>query len=147
MEFMMFGLMPFENSNDSFRDMFRTLDRMERGFFGNNDSNVCQFRTDIQDEGDHYLLEAELPGFNKEDISIQVSGGFLTVSAQHKEEQNVKEKNYVRKERRSGSYSRSFDISGIDSAGIKASYQDGILNLTLPKAKKELPATQTIAIE
>ena len=145
----MFGLMPFENSNDSFRDMFRTLDRMERGFFGNNDSNVCQFRTDIQDEGDHYLLEAELPGFNKEDINVEAKNGVLTISAKREEKNDEKDEKsgqYIRRERRYGSFQRSFSLNGVDPKNIQGQYQDGVLKLTLPKEQPAVPETHRIEI-
>ena len=60
-------------------------------------------RTDILDKGDHYQLQAELPGFNKEDIKINLEGDCLTIQAEHKEETEEKKKEYVRKERHYGS--------------------------------------------
>ena len=97
---------------------------------------------DIQEDGDNFVLEADLPGFKKEDIHVDVADDRLTVSAERHSNYEDKDKkgNYLRCERSYGSYARSFDISGIDAAGIKAAYADGVLRVTLPK-QKEVPAS------
>ncbi len=93
-------------------------------------------RTDIQETDQAYILEAEMPGFNKENIEVEWQDGILTLSAKQKEEvtEEDQERNYVRKERYYGEISRSFRIDGIDDANIKAGYKEGILRVTLPKA-------------
>ena len=75
--------------------------------------------------------------------------GILTISAQHNENQEQKDEKgtYIRRERRYGSFTRSFDITGIDEAGITAAYQNGILELNLPKAVPVVPETRRIAID
>ena len=80
-------------------------------------------------------MEAELPGFKKEDISVDVKDGYLTISATRNEEKDEKNEKgeYIRRERRYGSFSRSFDISQIDQAGISAGFENGVLKLVLPK--------------
>ncbi len=86
------------------------------------------------DRGDHYELQAELPGFEKEDINIDLKNDMLTISASHKEESSENEKkNYVRRERRYSSYSRSFHVEGLSPADIDASYNNGILEVRFPK--------------
>ena len=129
-------------------NLFRLMDDMERSFFDPSISGRSQFRTDISDKGDHYLLEAELPGFDKNDIKIEQDGDVLTISATHSSENEEKDKegNFVRRERRYGSFSRSFDVAGIDSENIKAAYKNGILELNMPKAKELEPETRKIAI-
>ena len=139
----MFGMIPFTREENS---LWNYLDNMEKSLF-TGFGDMSQFRCDIQDKGDHYLLEAELPGFKKEDIHIDVDGETLTVSAEHKEENEEKKDNYVRRERKYGSYSRSFNVSGINTEGIKAAYNNGILEVTLPKQAEVAPATRTIQIE
>ena len=141
----MFGMIPFERHENNLFDMF---DNFERNFFGGN-SNLGTFRTDIRDEGDKFVLEAELPGFNKGDIKLDVKDGILTVSAQHSSSDEEKDKkgNYIRRERRYGSFARSFDISGIDEEHITASYTDGVLQLTLPKEQPVVPAARQIEIQ
>lgn len=142
----MFGMIPFEYRD---RNLFNAFDNFERSFFGNSSVDLPAFRTDIRDAGDKYLLDAELPGFNKEDISLDIKDGILTISAEHNESNDQKDDNgnYIRRERRYGSFRRSFDISGIDENAISASYQNGILQLTLPKAQQVLPQSHRIAIE
>ena len=107
----MYSLIPFSRTN-SLNNLF---DDFERSFFPAEHRQMPAFRTDIKDEGDHYLMEAELPGFNKEDIDLDVKDGMLTVSAHHEETVENKDDagKYICRERRSGSYSRSFDITGI----------------------------------
>ena len=142
----MFGMLPFEHRNDNLFDLF---DNFERSFFGNSNATLPDFRTDIKDNGDSFVLESELPGFHKEDIHLDVKDGILTISAEHKTSNDEKDDkgNYIRRERRYGSFQRSFDISGIDENGITAAYNNGVLELTLPKAKPVLPESRRIAIE
>jgi HSP20 family protein len=71
-------------------------------------------------------LQAELPGFNKEEININLDNDTLTITANHKEEKNEKENSYIRQERSYQSYCRSFHIPGIKKEDISASYNDGI---------------------
>ena len=128
-------------------DPFRTLGELERAFFSGR--GPAEFRTDIRDEGDHFLLEADLPGFNKEDIHVDLDEGSLTITAERRSdfEQKDKKGSYVRCERAYGSYARSFDTSGIDTEHITAAYKDGVLRLTMPKLQKPEPTTKRLMIE
>lgn len=139
----MFGMLPFERRSDN--NLFDVFDR----FFEQSSAALPDFRTDIRELDGSYLLEAELPGFNKEDLNLELKDGVLTISATHKEESEEKDEqgNYLRRERRYGSYSRSFDVSGIDEQNISASYENGILKLTLPKAAPAVEPTRRIAIQ
>ena len=105
------------------------------------------FRTDIRDEGDHFLLEADLPGFRKEDIDLDVKDGVLTISAKHQADDRTAADNYICRERRTGSFSRSFTLDGIQEDAIRASYQDGVLELILPKRQEVLPQCHKIQIQ
>ena len=134
----MFELMPFERRNNSLLHYF---DNLEREVFGNMDTAVSAIRTDIEEVDDKYIIKAELPGFEKEDIHVDVEDGRLTISASHQEESEEKQKSYLRRERRYGSFQRSFDISGVDASHIGAAYKNGILELTLPK---EIPAEKPV---
>ena len=127
----MFDLTPrFGRRSVSVFDPFRELDNFERHFFGRQRPT---FRTDIRETKDGYLLEAELPGFSREDISAQIKDGYLTVTAERKADSEDNSDGYIRRERSYGSFSRSFDLSGIDADAISAEYKDGILSITLPK--------------
>ena len=143
----MFDMKPYTRKNSSLYNPFRDMDEMERRFFGNpfgffEDDRLAEFKTDVTDEGDHYALEADLPGFDKKDIHLDVNGDVLTVRAERHSQHEDKDKKgkYVRCERSYGTYARSFDISGIDAKAIKAAYSDGVLRVTLPK-QKEVPAS------
>lgn len=119
----------FDDSFDHFfNDMFQD-------FWGNQElGSLAGFSTDVIDQGDHYELQAELPGFQKEDISIDLKNDMLTISASHKEESSENEKkNYVRRERKYSSYSRSFHVEGLSPTDIDASYNNGILEVRFPK--------------
>ena len=140
----MFGLIPFSREENN---LWNYLDSMERSLFSGF-GDMSQFRCDIQDKGGSYLLEAELPGFQKEDISLDLNGDSLVITARHNSEKEEKgEGSYLRRERKWGSYSRSFDVSGIDTAAIKAAYNNGILEVTLPKRAETAPAARSIQIE
>lgn len=142
----MFGMLPFDRRDDNMFDLF---DNFEKKFFRNTAVNLPAFRTDIRDQGDKFLLEAELPGFHKEDIQLELKDGILTIRAEHKEDKNEKDEkgNFIRRERRYGSFSRSFDVTGINESAITAAYNNGILELSLPKQAPAVPESHQIAIE
>ncbi len=141
----MFDLIPFDHSSGNVFDVFDKM--MNDSFFGGAERAFAPFRTDIIDEGDKYLLKADMPGFNKNDIQINVEGNQLTIQAERKEEQNENGKGYVRRERRYGALSRSFDIEGLDASKINASYQNGVLEVELPKPVEEKPTSKVIEIK
>ena len=93
-------------------------------------------------------MEADLPGFNKEDIKVDIGDGALTITAQRKKESEEKGKNgYVRRERSYGSFRRSFDLTGVDAEKISGSYKDGVLTLNLPKQSEQAPASRRLELE
>ena len=105
------------------------------------------FRTDILDRGDAYVLQAELPGFRKEYINLELKDGVLTIEAKREEQSEEEKEGYLRRERRTGTFSRRFNVSGIQEDAVSARFQDGILELTLPKVQPEVPVPQKITIE
>ncbi len=142
----MFELMPFGYRRVSAYNPFRDFEEMSRSFWDNN--NVSAFRTDITEKDGKYILEADLPGFKKEDISVDIDKDCLTITAEHKSEE--KEENadsYIRRERYYGSYTRSFNVKGIDTEVITAAYNDGVLTLTMPKKEPEIPAARRLEIK
>ncbi len=146
----MFELIPFDRRtrNMTSFDPFRMLDEMDRRFFTGAPA-VSAFRTDVLDTGDAFKLEAELPGFDKDDIQVDVENDCLTISAEHKSEKKEEneKKNFVKRERFYGSFTRSFDVSGINVDGIEAKYENGILTLTMPKKAAEIPASRKLEIK
>ncbi len=145
-------LVPYVRRNNSLSafDPFRELDELEHAIFGDSRSTkMAAFSTDIKDNGDHYTLEADLPGVKKEDIKLDLTDNVLTINAERHSEYEEKDKkgNYVRCERSYGSYQRSFDTTGIDTDNIDAEFVDGVLKLTLPKIKEVKPETRRLEIK
>lgn len=137
----MFELLPFASRNELYNP-FHDFDN----FFGS--ANLAEFKTDIREEGDRYILEADLPGFNKDDIKVDIGDGALTITAQRSSSSEEKGKNgYVRRERSYGSFRRSFDLTGVDSDKISGTYKDGVLTLTLPKETVQIPASRRLELE
>ena len=151
----MFEIRPYRrNNNPSNYNPFREMDDFERAFFGEpfgsffRSGDIAEFKTDITDEGDHYLLEADLPGFDKKDIHLDINGDTLIINAERHCEKKSKDKDkYVHIERSYGKYAREFDVSSVDVEKIKAKYNDGVLSLTLPKKQEILPASHRLEIE
>ena len=151
----MFEIIPYTRRNRIANyNPFREMDDFERNFFGNpfgffDNNALAEFKTDITDTGDAYLLEADLPGFAKEDIHLDVNGDVLTVRAErHSSHEEKNDKNQViRCERSYGSYSRNYDISTVNADAITAKYENGVLKLNLPKKQATTPATRTLMIE
>lgn len=140
----MYSLIPFEKYTNSMDHFF---DHIPRFFVTEGDNQPTAFRTDIQDLGDRYLLEADLPGFRKEEISLDLKGDLLTVTACRREETQEHQGKYLCRERYFGSYRRSFDVSEVQQSGITASYENGVLKLTLPKKSAVQPQCSKITIE
>ena len=141
----MYGLTPFEKSGF---DIFNAFNDFEKNFIGGSmPVNTC--KTDIRDEGEKYVMEAELPGFTKEDIKLDINGSYLVLTAEHKNEKDEKDDKgkYIRRERTYGSYTRSFDITGVDTENISAEYKDGILKIDLPKKASEEPPVKRLEIK
>lgn len=137
----MFELTPY-STRRSMMDPFNFFS----DFFGTNNAPM-ELRTDITDKGDSFVLEADLPGFKKDDIKIDLENDRLTIKAERHSEHEDNKNGCIRRERRFGSFERSFDVSGIDTAGIKANYIDGVLTLTLPKRPELVPDNRSIVIE
>ena len=151
----MFELRPFNRKNNmQGYNPFHEMEDFEHSFFGDpfgffNGTSLAEFKTDITDNGREYILEADLPGFNKEDIHLDLTGDTLTVKAERhsKFEDKDKKNNYIRCERSYGSYTRQFDVSGVKTDQIKAKYNNGILTLTMPKKSEIKENSRHLEIE
>lgn len=133
---------------------FNDMAQMERRFFEDpfeffKNSGLTKFKTDIKDEGDKYVLQADLPGFSKEDIKLDVEDNILSISAErHSEhEETDKKGKFVCCERSYGSYRRQFDVTGVRTEDIKARYENGVLELDMPKKTAVTDKKQHLAIE
>jgi HSP20 family protein len=120
---------------------FDPFDDLFRGFFvrpvdfNNAQQSAPTIKMDVKEDGDNYVVHAELPGVKKEDIHVVVDGNQVSISAEVKQEKEVKEGDRVlRSERYFGKVSRSFQLGqDIDDAKAAAKFNDGVLELTLPK--------------
>ena len=113
---------------------------------GSNAPSSPAFKVDISEDNHAFYIDAELPGLAKENITLGIEDDVLTFKAERKKESEEKEKNYHRIERTYGSFSRSFNLGElIDKESIGASYDNGMLHVTLPKAQ-EVKRTRAISI-
>jgi HSP20 family protein len=143
----MFDLTPFRRRRHMLPGDFGR--EMLRDFF---DSDLwsglgMDIRADIKENKKEYIVEAELPGMNKEQINVELKNNTLTISARQEDEVKEENENYVRRERKQGSISRSFYVENVDNEGVKADYKDGILKIILPKLKETEPDSYRINID
>ncbi|NMG76349.1 Hsp20/alpha crystallin family protein [Aromatoleum diolicum] len=133
------------------RDPF---DDLLRGFFvrpvdiggGGGVAEAPQMRVDVKEDSDAYQVHAELPGIKKEDIHVHIDGPVVSISAERKQEKEIKEgERVLRTERYFGKVSRSFQLGQeIDEAKSSAKFNDGVLELSLPKKAPEQAKRLTI---
>lgn len=141
----MFGLTPVRsNYYVSAYDPFKEMEEFERHFFG---QRTPAMKTDIRETENAYILESDLPGFSREDIHAEIKDGYLTIRAEHKSENEDKNETYLCRERTYGTFSRTFDLEGIDAEAITASFKSGVLTLELPKAKEKVEEARRVEIQ
>ena len=137
-----FGALSF---NDFVDDMFSSP------FFRGSRTQMPSMKTDIKEKDGMYLLDIDLPGFEKENIKAELNDGYLTISAARNtsEDKSDEESGYVYRERSYGSCSRSFYVgNSVKEEDIKAAYNNGTLSLTFPKeAPQQIEEKKYIAIE
>ena len=115
--------------------------------YGKNAKNLM--KTDVRETENTYEVDVDLPGFKKDEISVDLKDGYLTISAAKGLDKDQKDQNgkYIRQERYAGAMSRSFYVGDVQPEQVSAKYEDGILQISLPKVeKKEPPKSTTIAI-
>jgi HSP20 family protein len=136
----MFGLTPYNRKNGGIagrNDMFDLRNVFDEFF---NDSflpsvaaGAHPIRADIRETEKEYIVDAELPGVKKEDIRLELRDDTLTIAVEHNEQGNEERDNFIRRERRYGSFSRSFYVENVKNEDVAAKFNDGILSITLPK--------------
>ena len=136
--------------DDFFADPFGLMsaNRTDEALYGKHARNMM--KTDVRELDGSYELDIDLPGFKKDEISIDLKNGYLTIGATKGLDKDEQDKNgrYIRRERYAGTCSRSFYVGDVQPSEIGAKYEDGILKLSVPKAdKRRLPEKTTIAIE
>lgn len=95
-----------------------------------------QMKCDVYEKDGDYHIVMDVPGYDKDDITIECDNGYLTISAETKEEENDEKKNYIRRERRYGKFSRSFYVGDVDTDEIEAEFKKGTLKITVPKIEE-----------
>ncbi|MBQ6022690.1 MAG: Hsp20/alpha crystallin family protein [Clostridia bacterium] len=127
---------------------FRELENADRKLYGKHAARVM--KTDVREHEDHYVLDIDLPGFKKDELDLKLENGYLTVSAEKgldKEEKDKKGK-MLCQERYVGAMERSFYVGDlVTQEDIKAKFEDGVLQITVPKKEAKLPEHRTIMIE
>ena len=149
----MFKLIPYRKNNlsrteDVFDDFFDS-------FFNDDflipmqtlDTRFGGFKVDVSDQGDKYLIEADLPGMDKENVKIEYDNKYLTITARRDESRETKDHNYIRKERQCGEYRRSFYIDNVQSEDIEATFKSGVLKIVLKKKPQITGTGRTIEIK
>ena len=143
-----FGENLFDDFFDDDFSMFPALTG-RNPLYGKHAKNLM--KTDVRETENTYELDIDLPGFKKDEISIDLKDGYLSISAAKglDRDQEDKEGKYIRQERYAGACSRSFFVGeGVEPKDVSAKFEDGILKISLPKqVKKELPQSPRIAIE
>ena len=127
----------FNFFEDAFDDFFKPV------FYGVKE---CAMKTDIKETEKGYELSVDMPGYDKNDISLSLDNGYLKIQAQ-KQEKDEDEKSFIRRER-SFSCSRSYYVGdAVTEEDVKAKYNNGTLELFVPKKEKQIPQKRNIAIE
>ena len=121
------GLEEFYNMVD---DFFNDSIQSGKNLLGSS------FKIDVQDNDKEYIIEAELPGVKKEEISLGINEEKLTIAVNHEENVEEEKKNYVHKERKTSSMSRKIYLADSKSDGITAKLENGVLNIIVPKHEK-----------
>ena len=141
-----------ENLFDEFFEDFpmpREFRNIDRRLYGKNAAR--EMKTDVHEHEDHYEVDIDLPGFKKDEITLSLENGYLTVNAAKgldKEEKDKKGK-LIRQERYAGSMQRTFYVGdGLTETDVSARFENGVLSLSLPKAEaRKLPEKKVIMIE
>lgn len=147
----MFDMVPFRKNNslsqgDAFRnfvDSFFNNDFFSPVLSGFNSG----FKVDLKEDADSYKVEADLPGVKKDAIDLNFENNYLTISAKREDQKEDKGEGYVRRERSYGELKRSFYIDNVDDKNVTASFKDGVLEIILPKIKKDQDKTGKIDIK
>ena len=134
--------------DEFFGDWDREMRRMDRKLYGRNAAR--EMKTDVREHEDHYEVDVDLPGFKKDEITLELQNGYLTVTAAKgldKEETNKGK--VIRKERYAGTLQRSFYVGdSLTEADIGAKLEHGVLSLSIPKMEaKKVPEKKVIMIE
>ena len=131
---------PFANLADIQEEMNRLFDSSLRRFGRGDFDGAFVPAIDVAEEKDSFLVKVDLPGLSKDDVSVTLQDNCLTIKGEKKHETETKEANYYRRERVSGSFSRTIELpSTVDAKKIDAQFKDGVLHVRLPKTEEAKP--------
>ncbi len=137
----MSGLVPFNRNRGLFSNRFSDFDNVLDDFFGDflpaKFFESDTFKIDVGENDKTYFVEAELPGFKKEDICLELCEGKLTISAEKEQKSEEKKNNYIHRERRFGKMQRSVYLKDVSDENVDAVFENGILKITLEKLTKK----------
>ncbi len=134
--------------DEFFGDWDREMRRMDRTLYGRNAAR--EMKTDVHEHEDHYELDVDLPGFKKDEITLELQNGYLTVTAaKGLDQEETKKGKVIRQERYAGTLQRSFYVGdSLTESDIGAKLEHGVLSLSIPKVEaRKLPEKKTIMIE
>jgi HSP20 family protein len=142
---------------DPFRNINTLQDRINRLFDDafprsaeHEDDMVCAWRpmVDIYESEAGIVIQADLPGVEKEKVSVEVKDNILTIQGERGDDHPAGDENYYRRERTCGSFQRSFTLRSVIAPDqIKASFKNGVLKIEIPKPEEEKPKQVTVNIE
>ena len=145
-------LLPSIFGESLFDDMFdfdKEFNRMNRALYGKHSRNMM--KTDVRETENSYELDIDLPGFKKDEITVQLDNGYLSISASKglDKDEEKKDGKYIRRERYAGSMNRTFYVgSQLTQQDIQAKFEDGILKISVPKKDvQQIEQNKYIAIE
>ena len=147
-------MLPSIFRDNLFDDMFdfdfdKEFDRMMRPLYGKHSQNMM--KTDVRETGNSYELDIDLPGFKKDEITVQLDNGYLSISASKGLDKNEEKKDgkYIRRERYAGAMNRTFYVGdNLTQQDIQAKFEDGILKISVPKKDvQQIEQNKYIAIE
>lgn len=121
------SLLPEKFYLDDFFDDFVPMPKMPKN----------EMKCDIYEKGGRVHIELDVPGFNKEDVKVDLDDGILTIVASKHEDKEEKEKNYYRKERSYGSFKRQFNVGNVKENEIDAKFNNGVLKISFPKEEQK----------
>jgi HSP20 family protein len=135
---------PFDLLEDWQHEMNRLFNRS----LLKNKLDAFEPEVDVMDEKDHYLVKVDLPGIKKEEMNIKIEGRMLTLKGERKEEKETKEKNYYASERFYGAFTRMIAMpTDVRADQVKATYKDGVLEISLPKAEGAKAKEVTVEVK
>jgi HSP20 family protein len=136
----MFDMVPFRKNFNSLLPRSNYFDQILNSFFSDDLMNLPNagfsqnsFRVDVKENDSAVTIEADLPGVKKESIDLTYDNNYLTISALRDDSKETKEENFMRRERFYGEFRRSFYLDNVDHEKIKASFDNGVLTINIPK--------------